>query len=161
VNPYVALTARGPWIVTLKGAVVHDSGGYGMLGLGHAPPAVLEAMARPQAMANVMTPNLSQLRFDRALRNEIGHSIGGCPFSSFLCLHSGAGAEGLGARTADVNARLMTDPDGRHDGAQDKRLVVKGSFHGRTERPALYSDSSRKTYLQHLASFRGEDSLIA
>ena len=31
VNPYVALTARGPWVVTLKGAVVHDSGGYGML----------------------------------------------------------------------------------------------------------------------------------
>jgi acetylornithine/succinyldiaminopimelate/putrescine aminotransferase len=38
--------------------------------------------------------------------------------------------------------------------------VVKGSFHGRTERPALYSDSSRKTYLQHLASFRGEDSML-
>ncbi|MCZ7270333.1 hypothetical protein NK270_23505, partial [Salmonella enterica] len=30
VNPYVALVARGPWIVTLKGAVIHDSGGYGM-----------------------------------------------------------------------------------------------------------------------------------
>ena len=37
VNPYVALAARGPWIVTLKGAVLHDSGGYGMLGFGHAP----------------------------------------------------------------------------------------------------------------------------
>ncbi|MDP0881067.1 hypothetical protein, partial [Klebsiella variicola] len=35
VNPYVALTARGPWVVTLKGAVLHDSGGYGMLGFGH------------------------------------------------------------------------------------------------------------------------------
>ena len=31
VNPYVALAARGPWVVTLKGAVLHDSGGYGML----------------------------------------------------------------------------------------------------------------------------------
>ena len=30
-NPYVALTARGPWIVTLKGAVLYDTGGYGML----------------------------------------------------------------------------------------------------------------------------------
>jgi acetylornithine/succinyldiaminopimelate/putrescine aminotransferase len=39
--------------------------------------------------------------------------------------------------------------------------VVKGSFHGRTERPALYSDSTRKSYVQHLASFRGEDSLVA
>ncbi|HRO27549.1 MAG TPA: lysine 6-aminotransferase, partial [Luteimonas sp.] len=77
VNPYVALTARGPWIVTLKGAVVHDSGGYGMLGLGHAPQAVIEAMAKPQAMANVMTPSLSQLRFERAMRKEIGHTAGG------------------------------------------------------------------------------------
>ena len=28
-NPYVALAARGPWIVTLKGAVIYDTGGYG------------------------------------------------------------------------------------------------------------------------------------
>ena len=161
VNPYVALTARGPWIVTLKGAVVHDSGGYGMLGFGHAPAAVLEAMARPQAMANVMTPNLSQLRLERALRREIGHRSGGCPFSHFMCLNSGSEAVGLAARIADVNTRRMTDPGGRHAGRTVKRIVVKGSFHGRTERPALYSDSTRKTYLQHLASFRGEDSLIA
>ena len=46
VNPYVALAGRGPWVVTLKGAVVHDSGGYGMLGFGHAPKAVIAAMAR-------------------------------------------------------------------------------------------------------------------
>ena len=54
----------------------------------------------------------------------------------------------------------MTDAGARHAGRTIKRLVVKGSFHGRTERPALYSDSSRKTYAQHLASFRGEDSVI-
>src|SRR5688572_26122581 len=63
VNPYVALTARGPWVITLKGAVLHDSGGYGMLGFGHAPKAILEAMAKPQAMANIMTASVSQLRF--------------------------------------------------------------------------------------------------
>src|SRR5690242_5913968 len=62
-NPYVALAARGPWLVTLKGAVLYDTGGYGMLGLGHTPEKVIAAMARPQAMANIMTPNLSQLRF--------------------------------------------------------------------------------------------------
>src|SRR5690606_22488894 len=28
VNPYVPLAARGPWIVTSHGAVIHDSGGY-------------------------------------------------------------------------------------------------------------------------------------
>jgi len=161
VNPYVALAARGPWIITLKGAVVHDSGGYGMLGLGHAPKAVLEAMAKPQAMANVMTPSLSQLRFDRAMRREIGHTRGECPFARFLCLNSGSESVGLAARIADINTKLMTDPGARHAGRAVKRIVVKGSFHGRTERPALYSDSSRKAYLQHLASFRGEDSLIA
>ena len=37
VNPYIALAARGPWIITSHGAVVHDNGGYGMLGAGHGP----------------------------------------------------------------------------------------------------------------------------
>jgi acetylornithine/succinyldiaminopimelate/putrescine aminotransferase len=160
VNPYVALVARGSWIVTLNGAVLHDSGGYGMLGFGHAPKVVLEAMAKPQVMANIMTPNLSQLRFDRALRAEVGHTRGGCPYSKFLCLNSGSESVSLAARIADVNTKLMTDPGAQYAGRLVKRVVVKGSFHGRTERPALYSDSSRKTYLQHLASFRGEDSML-
>lgn len=161
INPYIALAARGPWVVTLKGAVLYDAGGYGMLGFGHTPAAVLDAMARPQAMANIMTPSLSQLRFDRALRKEIGHTRGGCPFAKFMCLNSGSESVGLAARIADINSKLMTDPDGRHAGRTIKRIVVKGSFHGRTERPALYSDSSRKSYQQHLASYRGEDSVIA
>nr|WP_298124661.1 aminotransferase class III-fold pyridoxal phosphate-dependent enzyme [uncultured Pseudoxanthomonas sp.] len=161
INPYIALAARGPWVVTLNGAVLYDAGGYGMLGFGHTPAAVMEAMARPQAMANIMTPSLSQLRFDRALRKEIGHTRGGCPFAKFLCLNSGSESVGLAARIADINSKLMTDPDGRHAGRTIKRIVVKGSFHGRTERPALYSDSSRKSYQQHLASYRGEDSVIA
>nr|MCU0756854.1 lysine 6-aminotransferase [Xanthomonadales bacterium] len=70
VNPYVAIAGRGPWVVTLKGAVVHDSGGYGMLGFGHAPDFVIEAMAQPQVMANVMTANVSQLRLAEALKRE-------------------------------------------------------------------------------------------
>ena len=161
VNPYVALAACGPWVITLNGAVLYDAGGYGMLGFGHTPEAVMQAMARPQVMANIMTPSLSQLRFDRALRKEIGHTRGGCPFAKFLCLNSGSESVGLAARIADINSKLMTDPDGRHAGRTIKRIVVKGSFHGRTERPALYSDSSRKSYQQHLASYRGEDSVIA
>ena len=44
VNPYVAVSASGPWVVSLKGAVIYDCGGYGMLGIGHAPSSVLEAM---------------------------------------------------------------------------------------------------------------------
>ena len=161
VTPYVALAARGPWVVTLKGAVLYDAGGYGMLGFGHAPEAVLEAMARPQVMANVMTPNLAQGRFVAALRAEIGHTRGACPYARFMCLNSGSEAVGLAARIVDVNAKLQTDPGARHAGAAIKRLVVKGSFHGRTDRPGLYSHSSRRTYVQHLASYRGEDSVIA
>ncbi|MGN6153787.1 MAG: aminotransferase class III-fold pyridoxal phosphate-dependent enzyme [Lysobacteraceae bacterium] len=154
VNPYIALAARGPWVVTLKGAVLHDSGGYGMLGFGHAPKAVIDAMARPQAMANIMTPNLAQLRFDRAIRREIGHTLGHCPYARFLCLNSGSESVSLAGRIADVNTKLMTDPGAPHAGRKVKRIAVKGSFHGRTELPALYSDSTRKTYLAHLGSYQ-------
>ena len=69
VNPYVALAARGPWVVTLKGAVVHDTGGYGMLGFGHTPKAVLDALARPQVMANVMTPSICAAALRRCARS--------------------------------------------------------------------------------------------
>ncbi|HBK45953.1 MAG TPA: lysine 6-aminotransferase [Xanthomonadaceae bacterium] len=160
VTPYVALAAHGPWVVTLKGAVLYDAGGYGMLGFGHTPDAVLEAMKRPQVMANVMTPSLAQRRLDRALRAEIGHSRGGCPYAKFMCLNSGSEAVGLATRIVDTHAKLQTDPGAPHAGHAIKRLVVKGSFHGRTDRPGLYSDSSRKTYQQYLASYRGEDSVI-
>ena len=160
VNPYVALAARGPWIVTLKGAVVHDSGGYGMLGFGHAPPQVIAAMAKPQAMANIMTPSLSQLRLSTLLREAIG--IGReCPYTHFMCLNSGSESVTLAARIADAHAKTMTDPGGKHAGrCIIKRIVVKGGFHGRTDRPALYSDSSRKAYQRYLASYRGENSVI-
>ena len=159
-NPYVALAARGPWLVTLKGAVLYDTGGYGMLGLGHTPEKVMAAMARPQAMANIMTPNVSQLRFARALRKEIGATRGGCPYASFMCLNSGSESVSLAARIVDANAKAMTDPGARHAGKAIRRVVVKGAFHGRTDKPALYSDSSRKTYTQYLASYRGESSVI-
>jgi len=160
VNPYVALTARGPWIVTLKGAVLYDTGGYGMLGFGHAPQAVIDAMTKPQALANIMTPSVSQLRLERALRAEIGHSRGGCPYAAFMCLNSGSESVSLAARIADTNAKTMTDEGGRHAGRTVKRIVVKGAFHGRTEAPALYSDSTRKAYRAALASYRHEDSVL-
>jgi acetylornithine/succinyldiaminopimelate/putrescine aminotransferase len=160
INPYIAVSARGPWIVTLKGAVLHDSGGYGMLGLGHAPKAVLEAMNGTQVMANIMTPSISHIRLDRALRREIGQRRGGCPYSRFLCLNSGSESVTLAGRIADVNVKLNTDPGGRHAGKPVRRIAVKGAFHGRTEHPALYSDSTRKTYRQHLASARRLDDLI-
>ncbi|HWT15654.1 MAG TPA: aminotransferase class III-fold pyridoxal phosphate-dependent enzyme [Patescibacteria group bacterium] len=160
VNPYLAIAARGPWLITLKGAVIHDSGGYGMLGFGHAPQAVLDAMSQPHVMANVMTPSLSQLRLTRALRKEIGHSVGGCPYTKFLCLNSGSESVSLAGRIADVNTKLMTDPGAPHAGWKVKRIAIKGAFHGRTELPMLYSDSTRKAYATHLASFKHHEHTI-
>ena len=160
VNPYIALAARGPWLVTLKGAVLHENGGYGMLGFGHAPQPVIDAMARHQVMANVMTPSVSQLRFDAALRAEIGHTRGGCPYSHFLCLNSGSESVSLAGRFADVNTKLMTDPGAPHAGRTVKRIAIKGAFHGRTELPALYSDSSRKAYAQHLGSYQHHEAQL-
>ncbi|TBR40068.1 MULTISPECIES: aminotransferase class III-fold pyridoxal phosphate-dependent enzyme [Dyella] len=160
VNPYLPAAARGPWVVTLKGAVVHDNGGYGMLGFGHNDEVIREAMSRPQVMANVMTPHVAQMRLTRALNAELGHTRGGSPYARYLCLNSGSESVSLACRIADVNAKLMTDAGGRYAGRTIKRLAVKGAFHGRTEKPALYSDSTRKTYQQHLASYRHEDTLI-
>jgi acetylornithine/succinyldiaminopimelate/putrescine aminotransferase len=161
VNPYVALAAKGPWIVTTKGAVLHDSGGYGMLGFGHAPDRVLAAMNQPHVMANIMTPSFSHLRLVEALRAELGHARGdGCPFDRFLCMNSGSEAVTVAGRIADVNAKLMTDPGGPREGATIMRLSLTGGFHGRTDRPARYSHSTRSAYVKHLASFRADDSLV-
>ena len=160
INPFVALAGSGPWIVTLKGAVVHDSGGYGMLGLGHAPGAVLEVMHKKHVMANVMTPNLSQKYLSDALRKEIGQTRGHCPFDRFLCMNSGSEAVTVAARISDINAKLMTDPGGPYSNKPIRMLSLKGGFHGRTDRPAQFSDSTRQAYCQHLATFRDRDNLI-
>jgi acetylornithine/succinyldiaminopimelate/putrescine aminotransferase len=161
VNPYVSLAARGPWIVTTKGAVLHDNGGYGMLGFGHVPVPVIEAMSRPQVMANVMTPSFSQYRLVEALEKEIGRNrAGGCPFPRFLAMNSGSESVSVASRIVDVNAKLMTDPGGRHEGKRVKKLSLKGGFHGRTGRPAQWSDSTRGSYNKHLATFRGAEDLV-
>jgi acetylornithine/succinyldiaminopimelate/putrescine aminotransferase len=160
INPYVALAGNGPWIITLKGAVVYDTGGYGMLGFGHSPAEVLKSMNQRHVMANIMTPNLSQKYLVELLRKEIGHTRGSCPYSRFLCVNSGSESVTVGARLSDINAKLMTDPGGRHAYKTIKLLSLKGSFHGRTQRPAQFSDSTRQNYCKHLASFRDHDNLI-
>jgi len=161
INPYVALAAQGPWIVTLKGAVVYDCGGYGMLGFGHVPDKVLEAMNQPHMMANIMTPSVSQMRFMRALRKEIGQARrDGCPYTSFLCLNSGSEAVSIASRIADISAKELTDPGARYEGRQIRGLTLKGSFHGRTDRPARHSDSTLNSYRKYLASFREADYLM-
>ncbi len=160
VNPYVALAAQGPWIVSLKGAVIYDCGGYGMLGFGHAPDAVLKSMNQPHVMANIMTPSVSQMRFIEALRGEIGHTRGGSPFDRFLCLNSGSEAVSVAARIADIATKEMTDPGGRYEKCKIRGLTLTGSFHGRTDRPARHSHSSQKRYRKYLASFRDTEYLL-
>lgn len=161
VNPYVAISASGPWIVSLKGAVIYDCGGYGMLGLGHVPAGILDAMNQPHVMANIMTASVNQVDFVARLRREIGHTRpGGTPFASFLCLNSGSEAMSLASRFADINTKRLTDPGARYEDHRVMGLSLTGSFHGRTDRPAHYSDSCARQYAKHLASFRERDYLL-
>jgi acetylornithine/succinyldiaminopimelate/putrescine aminotransferase len=162
VNPFVPLAAKGPWVVTSCGAVVHDSGGYGMLGFGHNPADISKALSHDYVMANIMTPNFSQKRLMHRLRREIGHRRSAAkrqPYDRFVCMNSGSEAMSVALRISDINAKLQTDAGARHQGKKIRMLSNKGSFHGRTERPAQASDSSRKKY-QILASFRDHQYLI-
>lgn len=160
VNPYVALSAKGPWIVSSHGAVIHDNGGYGMLGAGHGPDQVIRSMADNWVMANVMTASFSQKRLEERLRKELGHTRGSCPFDKFICMNSGSESVTVSLRIADVNAKLMTQPGGKHEGKNIKMMAVQKGFHGRTDRPAQISHSCKGKYDQHLASFQNRDNLI-
>jgi acetylornithine/succinyldiaminopimelate/putrescine aminotransferase len=75
-------------------------------------------------------------------------------------MNSGSEAVAVGARLSDINAKLMTDPGGRYANKPTRILSLKGSFHGRTQRPAQFSDSTRKNYCKYMASFRDHDDLI-
>jgi acetylornithine/succinyldiaminopimelate/putrescine aminotransferase len=160
INPFVPLAARGPWLVTTHGAVVHDNGGYGMLGFGHAPEAVLSVLAEPVVMANVMTASFSQKRFIDALRAEVGRRRRFCTFDKFVCLNSGSEAMTMALRLADLVAHRATQPGGPKAGWTPKVLSLVGSFHGRTDRPAQVSHSTLGKYREHLASFASLDNLI-
>lgn len=159
-NPYVPLAAKGPWIVTSHGAVVHDSGGYGMLGFGHSPKQMLKVFEQDHVMANVMTASFSHRRVIDRLLAEIGQNRQGelrYPYQKFLFLNSGSEAMTVAMRISDLNAKQMTE--GRHAGKKIKIVSLKGSFHGRTERPAQASDSTLKA-AKNMASFRDIDNLI-
>ncbi len=160
INPYVAIAARGPWIITSKGAVLHDNGSYGMLGGGHGPDVVIDSMSNNWVMANVMTPSFSQKRLSDRLRIELGHTRGNCPFTKFICMNSGSESVTVGLRIADVNANQHTSVGGRHEGKLIKLLAVEHAFHGRTDRPAQISHSCMEGYDRNLASFRDRDNLL-
>ena len=160
VNPYVAIAGRGPWIVTSHGAVLHDNGGYGMLGGGHGPSEIISVMSENHVMANVMTPSFSQARMAAALRKELGHTRGSCPFSKFICMNSGSESMTVAMRICDVNSKIMTGPGGRHEGKPVKLLAIERAFHGRTDRPAQISHSCKGTYDKNLKTFSERDNLI-
>ena len=159
INPYVAIGAQGPWIITSHGAVVHDNGGYGMLGSGHGPENVISSMSKNWVMANVMTPSFSQQRFVDALNKELGHTRGSCPFDRYLCVNSGSESVSVSLRIADVNSNVHTSPGGKHEGKEIKLLAIEQGFHGRTDRPAQISHSCKDGYDKNLASFRDRDNL--
>lgn len=159
-NPYLALAAQGPWIVTSCGAVIHDSGGYGMLGFGHNPQEIMAAITKPQVMANIMTPNTTQLRFTEAMASEAGHTRkDGQSFAKFLCVNSGSEAVSVALRITDAYAH-MTLEEGEHQGEQIRFLGLSKGFHGRTDRPAQLSDSNLSLYQKYLASFAERKNLV-
>jgi len=160
VNPYVAIAGKGPWIITAYGAVLHDNGGYGMLGAGHGPENVIDTMSGNWVMANVMTPSFSQHRLVERLRKELGHTRGDCPFSHFICMNSGSESVTVSLRIADANSNTLTSPGSRHEGKEIKLLAIEQGFHGRTDRPAQLSHSCKDSYDKNLASFRDRDNLF-
>jgi len=139
-QPYVPLAAKGPWMVSMHGAVVHDNGGYGMLGHGHNPTPIRAAMSEETVMANHMTPSLEHQKFVKALRKEIGRSRPECPYSSFIVLNSGSEANEMAMRLVDMHAGHVCGNRKIHN------LVVRGAFHGRTLSAALLTDTTRSAY---------------
>lgn len=160
VKPYVPMGAQGPWIVSISGAVIFNVGSYGMLGFGHAPKPVMEALSAEQVMANVMTANFSQWKFTEKIRKEIGHNrADGCPYHKFICLNSGSEAVTLASTLADVHTKNQTDLGAMHEGKKIMFMSLKGAFHGRTGRAARLSDSTAH-YYRVLASSREDKRLI-
>lgn len=140
-NPYIPSAAKGPWIITLHGAVIHDNGGYGMLGFGHCPDHIMGAMSEDVVMANIMTASYAQQKFVKAIRKEIGHARkNGCPYDSFVLMNSGSEGNSVALRLIDCHTGTVV-------GDRELRGVsLTGSFHGRTYKPTLLTDSCSKTY---------------
>lgn len=151
-NPYIPAAAVGPWVVTTKGAVLHDSGGYGMLGFGHCLEEVERIIGQSHVMANVMTANLSQRKITEALDKEIGHTRNNKEpvYSRYMFLNSGSEAMTLAGRLADRNAKHVV---GDGSNKPTRSLTLDSSFHGRTERPARLSNICLPNYRKHLHSF--------
>ncbi len=66
----------------------------------------------------------------------------------------------MASRIADINTKNLTDPGARYEGCEVHGITLKGSFHGRTDRPARFSDSTLGNYRKHLASYQDSDYLL-
>ena len=66
----------------------------------------------------------------------------------------------VASRISDINALKLTEPGARYEDRKICGLTLKGSFHGRTDRPAHLSDSTHAKYAEHLATFRESDYLL-
>jgi len=158
VNPYVPLAAAGPWIITTHGAVLHDSGGYGMLGMAicRNPSRRLDPAC---VMANVMTPP-SVRRTSLTGWCVRSATPGILPVCQVRLPQQRIESVTFACRMVDIHARRMTDANGRHAGKKIQRFAIVEGFHGRTEGPARLSESCRKSYAKHLASFRDPDNTV-
>lgn len=137
IQPYVPLAAKGPWILTNDNKLVYETGGYGMLGLGHNPSELKDILNKEQVMANVMTPSLAQYQF----RNKIKKFIEPA-YQSIMCLNSGSEANTLAMRIANI-----------HSHSKPVTISMVGSFHGRTEKPSIASHSCLPNYKKNLSDF--------
>lgn len=110
-NPYIPMGSNGPWIVTTHGNVIHDNGGYGMLGLGHTPSEITPALHGHDCQANIMTASFEAKEFADLLRQELGHrNMTENPFPKFMCLNSGSEGVELALRVSDAYSKQVA-PD--------------------------------------------------
>lgn len=115
-----------------------------MLGLGHNPDVIAEAMCHPLTtpMANIMTPSLSHEIFVTDLTAEIGRRRkGGCPYVKFLMMNSGSEVNSVADRIIDMhNGHVLTTQ------RPIVGIVLEQCFHGRTYKPAIWTNSTRSAY---------------
>ena len=139
IQPWIPVAAEGPWILTANDQIIYDTGGYGMLGLGHNNKPILEALSKEQVMANIMTPSFVQQIFWENLKPELKS------YTSIVCLNSGSEANTLAMRLANI-----------HKHPNPVKISLIGSFHGRTDNPAQVSNSCMPNYKKYLSDYQKE-----
>ena len=76
-----------------------------MLGLGHNPKSVLDAMSTSFPMANIMTSSIEQFEFAKILMESLGMSRSSPIYTKFLCMNSGSESVTVASRISDTLAR--------------------------------------------------------